>query len=133
MPQMHRVTTRPPPGIQEERLALFIAIQDAVEVAMREEHAPAEEDMRAVARKPLEPLEQLRLDPPRPELHDQLFVVDGLLLAVLRHAALDVPGRDDLLVRCCRGSAVGLLLGVWGDGRGRFSWLGGHGGRGIRC
>jgi hypothetical protein len=66
---------------------------------VREEHAAAQEHVRAVAGDALETLEERAVDAPRPELLDQLVVVDRELLPVRGHRALHVPRRHYLRVR----------------------------------
>ena len=51
---------------------------------MREEHAPPQQDMWLMARKPFEALEHGCIDASRAELVDELIVVDRELLAVRR-------------------------------------------------
>ena len=130
MPQVHAIAARPAAGVEEERLALLVPVEDPVELAVREEHAPAEEDVRAVAREPFEPLEQRSVDTPRAELVDELVVVDRELLPIRRDRALDIPRSNDL--RLCavrRGLDRGRvdLFWVWRDDGCSLSWFGGHG------
>jgi hypothetical protein len=70
---------------------------------VREEHAAAQEHVRAVAGDALETREECAVDAPRPELLDQLVVVDRELLPVRGHRALHVPRRHHLCVRVATG------------------------------
>lgn len=99
MSKMHAVAAGSTSGVQEEGLALLIAIQDLVEFPVREEHSPAEEDMRSLPSELFKALEKGVVYAPSPKLRDQLVIVDPLQLAVCCNGSLDLPGRNDLLVR----------------------------------
>ena len=79
-------------GVQIELLALLVRGDDLVEFAMGEEHASAEEGMRAAPRGLLDALDEGVVDGGASEVVDELGVVD---LAV--GAARDVPRRHHLL------------------------------------
>lgn len=65
---------------------------------MREEHASPEEHMRSISSQTFEAFEQSRINPASTELVYQLAVVNCLLFAIYRDAALDIPWCDDLVV-----------------------------------
>lgn len=66
---------------------------------MGKKHPSSQEWMRFVSCEFLKPLKQRNIDTARPELINQLVVVDRELPSVRRNGALDVPWGDDLLVR----------------------------------
>ena len=65
---------------------------------MREEHPSPEQDVRFATSQLLKPVQDRLVNPPGSELLDELVVVDGELLAIVRDGALDVPRSHDLLV-----------------------------------
>ena len=105
-------------GVQIELLALLVRGDDLVEFAMGEEHASAEEGMRAASRGLLDALDEGVVDGGASEVVDELGVVD---LAV--GAARDVPRRHHLLA-----AGVGRILRDRDrrDARGDLVDWGGH-------
>lgn len=75
MPDMHAVTTRAPAGVQEERLAFLMPIQDDVQFAMAEDDSSAHEAMRAMASNSLEAFQQLVAEQSCAEFLNQLVIV----------------------------------------------------------
>ena len=59
MPQVKRVSRRPPPRIEEERLLLLIGFKAAFEVPVTEEDAASEEPMQLLSGSALHSLPQL--------------------------------------------------------------------------
>lgn len=57
--KVHAVAAGAAPGVEEEGFAGLVAVQDTLEVAVGEEHAPTEQDVWAVSGDGLETLQQL--------------------------------------------------------------------------
>jgi hypothetical protein len=66
--KVHTIATGPTSGVEEEGLALLIAIQNLVKFPVREEHSPAKEDMGSAASKLLKTLKEGVIYAPRPKL-----------------------------------------------------------------
>ena len=109
---VHDVAAGAAPGVDEEGLPFLVPVEDQLEVAVREDDAPAEEAVRLVARDALEPLEQGVVDELGAELLYELVVVDGLDHAVLADLARDAPRVDVLLPRHRRGGLGGGREGL---------------------
>lgn len=98
MPEMHAAAARTAAGIEEERLAGLVAVEDEVQVAeaisasrrnadapVREDDAAANETMRFAAGQALEAGDQLGVERLGAELLDQLAVIDrDLAISVAR-------------------------------------------------
>lgn len=82
-------------GVEEEGLALLIAVENKLEVAVGEDNASPEEAMGLLAGDPLEAIEQGLVDLLGAELLDQLIVIDGLDNAILADLALDLFATEE--------------------------------------
>ena len=65
---------------------------------VREEHPPAQENVRPVPSQTFEALQKRSVDAARAKLVDELVIVDRQLLSISRNGTLNVPGCHDLLV-----------------------------------
>ena len=58
MIQVHAVTARPSAGVEEERQALLMAIQDVSEIAVTEDQTSSHERVRILSRNALKSIQQ---------------------------------------------------------------------------
>ena len=109
-------------GVEVKLLPVLVRGDDLVELAMGEEHAAAEEGMRAAARRLFDAGDERVVDGGASKLVDEFGVVD---LAV--GASRDVPRRDDLLAAGVRRFRWLIVAGAHGgDARGDLVDGGGH-------
>jgi hypothetical protein len=108
---VHAAGTGSSAGIQIKRLSFFIAVENLVQFSanqseipdnaillpVRKEESSSEEMMRLSASQLLKSLNQGIVDTPRAKVRDERIVINALELAI-NLCALDIPGRDDLLV-----------------------------------
>lgn len=83
MADVHAVGAGPAARVQEERLALLIAIENDLKVSVTEDYTAAHEAMGSVAGDSFEALEKGLVDLLGAELDNQLVVVNCLDIAVL--------------------------------------------------
>ena len=95
MANVDTVGGRAAAGVEEEGLALLIAVENKLEVAVGEDNASPEEAMGLLAGDPLEAIEQGLVDLLGAELLDQLIVIDGLDNAILADLALDLFATEE--------------------------------------
>ena len=95
MANVDTVGGRTAASIEEKGLALLIAVENKLEVAMGEDNASPEEAMGLLAGDPLETVEQGLVDLLGAELFDQLVVVDGLDNTILADFALDLFATEE--------------------------------------
>lgn len=100
--QVHRVRTWSSACVEVEGLALFVAVEDLVELTVGEEASSSEQRVCLPASELFESGEELRVDLACTELFDKLVIVNSDLLTV-DGGSFDVPGCD-------------LLFGGSGDG-----------------
>lgn len=81
MAQVHAVAAGSTAGVEVERLALFVAVEDQVEFAVGEKGASAEQRVCSSTCELLKAREQGLVNVARPELIDELVIVDGDLVA----------------------------------------------------
>jgi len=109
--EVQTLRRRPAAGVQVKLFTLLVRGDDLIELAVREEHAAAQERVRLASRDCLDAFDQALVNHLTPEIVHELQVVD---LAV--RPARDVPGRHHLL--------GGRLVG--GIGQRRRRGRGGH-------
>ena len=92
VPQVERLTAWAAAGVQVKLFTLLVRGDDLIELAVREEHAAAQERVRLASRDCLDAFDQALVNHLTPEIVHELQVVD---LAV--RPSRDVPGRHHLL------------------------------------
>jgi hypothetical protein len=121
---MHAITRGASTGIEEEGLALFVAVEDHVEFAVGKDDASAHEAMRSSAGHTLEAFEQFRRYSCCAKVSGEFLVVDGKQLAGGICSAGDLEGCDYLfddgagclLSECCCGEGWRLARLICGSG-----------------
>jgi len=137
MTNVHTVTARSPPCVQEERFPSLMAVQNVIQVSMTENNSSPHEPMRPMPSHFFESRQIFLQNLFGPELVNQSQVVNCFGDSICPNFSLDVPWVNTLLSVChcwricyqggsSRGFWVGLChcWGYWVSWRGSvFFWM----------
>lgn len=87
VPHMDTVRRRPAASVEEERFTTLMSVENCFEIPVGEDDTTAEEAVRFLARRLLEPVQELLIDFLGAEFINQFAVVDRLDNAVVANLA----------------------------------------------